>query len=151
MAKGKATAETPADKKGTKVIDATDADAPATPAANVQYIVTIRPGSAAEKPLRFALPGNYLQRNVEDVVQYGIENPGNTRAAQDIAATIQREMGKDYGITANDNAVSKTTGVGGLFTDRTAPDGKTMYKGVDFTVASKQTGGSIDSVVDLYR
>ncbi|MBI4441023.1 hypothetical protein HY639_02545 [Candidatus Woesearchaeota archaeon] len=103
-----------------------------------RYIVAIRPGSAAEKALRFVLPADKLGQTLLDVIQYGL-GLNHPRAGQRIAETIKNEMAKQYGVTVNDAAAKPEAPVKDYFTERTI-EGQT-YQGADITVASKQTGG----------
>ena len=117
-------------------------DAPNIPTAEVvQYIVSVKPGSAAENALRFALPQEKLDDSVESVIKYGLGlNQG--RKSERAAETIRVEMKQSYGITANNSqAITPEAKIKPFFTLQTAPDQKTAYMGVDIIVASKQTAG----------
>jgi hypothetical protein len=125
----------------------------ATKKDDVKFIVTVQAGSAVGERLRFPLDADQAKKlTVDAAIRYGMKETNYGRRQEGIVGTIEREMRGQYGITANNEAIKPTATIGQYFTDRTAPDKKTVFRGVDLIVASKQTGGSIDDLAnDLYH
>ena len=110
---------------------------------DLKYVVTVRPGSAAVKPLRFVLPEDKLTGSIDAVLKYGLNDVTHARAAARLVESVNGEMKGQYGITVNDTAVIGADPIRQYFTERTAGagDAAQTYLGVDIIVASKQTGG----------
>ena len=112
---------------------------------------------AARQPiaprLRFPLDAEQVRTfSVKAAIKYGMEDTNYGRRLKGVVDTLTREMRNQYGVTANNTAVKDTAPVRDYFTERTAPDQKTRFQGVDLIIASKQTGGSIDALADnLYQ
>lgn len=102
-----------------------------------KHIVAVKPGSA-DRALRFELPEGDLEKSVREVVEQGLKGEHPRRAARLVEA-IQQEMGKDYGITVNGNAVKGTEPIGKYFTQQEVGDQR--YQGVEVIVAAKQVAG----------
>lgn len=108
----------------------------------MKYIVSIKPGSAAEGALRFEAPLDKLRAGVSlnDLIEHGLSDVNRSRKADQIAQTIRGERKGEYGITVNGNARLGTDQAAQYFA-RQEVQGK-GYMGLDLIVASKQVGGA---------
>jgi hypothetical protein len=106
---------------------------------NLQYVAEIRPGSAAETPLRVIVPSDRIGGSLADIVEYAL-GQNHPRTQQRIAETIRSEMRGQYGLNVNaSTTVTPKTPARDYFTERTVQG--TTYMGLDLIIASKQTGG----------
>ena len=107
-----------------------------------KYVVTVRPGSAAETAMRFELSEDELDITIEECIRKGLGLNHERRVGR-TAERIQAEMKNEYGLTANRKAVGRNIAVRDFFEMREFEnDGQIVkYRGVEIVVASKQIGG----------
>jgi hypothetical protein len=134
-----------AKKKAAKKSEAT-APQPEQPIdANLKYILSVRPGSAAGTPLRYEVKGpdlyqgGMIDKPLTDLVNYAINQEYPTRPMQLAAAAIQKATQGKHGYTANNKAVVGTTISRDLFI--LAKEQQVKYMALDVIVAAEQTGG----------
>ena len=113
-------------------------------ADEMKYIVAIRPGSSVEVPVRAPIALEQLDMTFEKLVGYVVGLNQNRQAAR-TAEAIKTEMTGQYGITVNGKAVEKTDVIKQYFVEATARD--TKYMSAEIIVASKQTGGNLESML----
>ena len=110
-----------------------------------QYILAIRPGSAAETPLRAPWTERYLKLNFKEIIDYAL-GLNHDRKAGRTAEAIKVEMTREYGLTANGRAVNLDTKITDYFVDDHITEPATgkvrSFRKLELTVASKQTGGN---------
>jgi hypothetical protein len=105
-------------------------------------VVKIRPGTAAEKSMRFVLPSQMRSSSIDQVVQYarGLkEEAGLTRESQRIQERIGIEMGDKYGLSINGQGVNGRESLADYLQNQTSPGGIT-YEEAEIIVAARQEG-----------
>lgn len=109
-------------------------------------LVRIRPGTAAEKSMRFLLPEDKAEEPVTSIVQYALglkEEDGLNREFLRIQERIQKEMGKEYGVSINGQAISGNEKISTFLRKATSTAGK-EYLEAEIIVAARQEGASLE-------
>lgn len=124
----------------------TDTGVTETLKADTPIVVKIKPGTAAEKSMKFVLPENMLEQSVRDVITYskglGIEE-GLKREDSRIQERLGVEMKAEYGISVNGVAIKGDEKIGDYIKDAATAAG-TKYKQVEIIIASKQQGAGLE-------
>lgn len=111
-------------------------------------IVFLKPGTAAEKAVKFRLPEDSLDRSVKEVLEYGLgltEEDGVKREGLRVQEKIKLEMHDQYGVSVNGNAVKGTEldeSVTKYLVEETSPQTGRAYKKLEIVVAGRQSGAS---------
>ncbi|MBU1198640.1 MAG: hypothetical protein KKF46_01735 [Nanoarchaeota archaeon] len=118
------------------------------PDANKPVIVRVKPGTAAEKSLRFLLPDHMADMSIDKIVSHALElgeEDGFTREQLRYQDKIRIEMKDKYGISVNGQAIKGTEKITDYLRDATSTAGR-EYLEAEIIVAARQEGAkkSID-------
>ncbi|MDO8556370.1 MAG: hypothetical protein Q7R96_04330 [Nanoarchaeota archaeon] len=110
--------------------------------------IKLRPGTSAEKSVRFLLPQEMLDQTVERIIAYGLgltEKDGLKREELRVQERLRTEMRGQYGIAVNGNAMTRTSSIAEYLIDDMLPaPHHTKYRKADIIVAARQEGASLD-------
>ena len=118
--------------------------------AKGNIVVTLRPGTAADKSIKYIVPAELAARNptVEEIVQFSLKRTAKDGASRDdlrLAERVNTEMAGDarYGVTINGIGVrdAKKECLSAYLVDAKSPKGK-PYKKADIIVAARQSGAT---------
>lgn len=113
-------------------------------------IIKIKPGTAAEKSMRFLLPTDYVEDSVDNVVKYALglqEEDGIKREGLRIQGKIGTEMNDKYGITVNGEAIKGINRLSDYLKEAQSTSGK-QYLEAEIIIAAKQEGaGKLESML----
>ena len=125
-------------------------DAAGLPEEQKPIIIKIKPGTAAEKSMRFLLPYDQKEDSVDNVVRYALglqEEDGIKREGLRIQERIGTEMKDKYGITVNGEAIKGTNKLSDYFKEERSTSGK-QYLEAEIIIAGKQEGaGKLESML----
>lgn len=107
-------------------------------------IIKLRPGTAAEKSMKFQLPKEQAKGSIDQVVNYALgltEADGLTREYLRIAERVKVEMKEKYGISVNGMALedSKKANIVDYLQDKKTEKGL-EYLEAEIIVAARQEG-----------
>ncbi|MBI5148986.1 hypothetical protein HZA33_04875 [Candidatus Pacearchaeota archaeon] len=109
-------------------------------------IVRLKPGTAAEKSMKFQLPKEKLGSSVEEIVTYALglgEDDGIKREDLRIAERVKKEMAGKYGISINGEAVDgKKARIRDYLQERASKETKFQYLEAQIIVAARQEGAN---------
>ena len=111
----------------------------------IPTIVKIKPGSAAEKSLKFKLPESLQGGSIEQIVRYGLglsEEDGLTRNALRIQENVVKEMKDKYGMTVNGNGVKTNESIEKYAGNYQTSGTGTRYAEIEIIVAARQEGAN---------
>ena len=113
-------------------------------------IVKIKPGTAAEKSMRFLLPEDAAGDSVDSVIKYALElreEDGIKREGLRIQDKIGIEMKDKYGITVNGEAIKGRYSLSNYLKEAKSVSGK-QYLEAEIIIAAKQEGaGKLESIL----
>ena len=116
-------------------------------------VVFLKPGTAAEKSLKFLLPEEKTGKSVliDSIIKYGLwlkEEDGITRYGLRIQERLRTEMTNKYGISVNGRSVSPDEPLAEHLKEKTTTAGR-KYLEAQVIVASRQEGaGNIEYLME---
>ena len=117
--------------------------------AELPLIVKIKPGTAAEKSMKFRLPASYATRPVEEIVKYALglkDDDGLKREDIRVQDRVKVEMKDKYGVSVNGTSIKGSEKIGDYF--KAAKTGKgTDYLEAEIIIASRQEGAGLDDIL----
>ncbi len=117
-------------------------DGAGLPEEHKPIIIKIKPGTAAEKSMRFLLPYDQIGDPIDNVVKYALglqEEDGIKREGLRIQEKIGIEMKDKYGVTINGEAIKGTNKLSDYIKDAKSVSGK-KYLEAEIIIAAKQEG-----------
>lgn len=109
-------------------------------------IVKVKPGTAAEKSMKFRLPDNLADGSVDSIIKYAInlrEEDGLKREDTRIQERVEIEMQNRYGISVNGQAVDGKASISELLKEA-ATAGGIRYLEAEIIIASRQEGAGLE-------
>lgn len=114
---------------------------------DLPVVVKIKPGTAAEKSMRFILPEEMVGKSITSVVGYALglkEEDGFNREFTRIQERVGTEMSGKYGLSVNGQAVDGKGQLSSFLIKVHSPSGK-EYLEAEIIVAARQEGANLES------
>ena len=113
----------------------------------IPTIVKIKPGTAAEKSIRFKLPNQLVNGSIDSVINHALglaEEDGITKDELRYIERIKTEMRNKYGILVNNQAVDGKGKLSQYLRETESPGGRRYFEAQIIVAARQEGANSLD-------
>jgi len=111
------------------------------PEAEKRYVGIARTALGGESTIMKPLAREYVSKTVSELLEYMVEPKGLKEDEKVVARSIQKEMEREYTISANGKTVAPSAAVKNLFETRRHRG--TEFEALELEIASVQEGGLV--------